>query len=462
MNRNKRMLKTTIIYFVGNFGSKILTFLLLPIYTNWLSPDQFGNMDLLLSIVPLIGPIFTLQTTESIFRFLFDCKSEDDVKKNVTSAFTIYCFGMILFLVLFIPYCMITHFEYSFLFGLYFILNYLGIFFQQVMRGFKQNIDYSATGVISTLVQGVTNILLIRIIAENSLLVAPILASLCIVIYGLFRTSLFKYLDFTKLEKPVIKEQLNYSVPLIPNQICWWFNGIVGKYIVNFFLNTGANGILAVATRFPNLVSTIMQIYFLAWTENSIYEFDSEDRDEYFSNNLKGLMEFMLFCMAGLLVVIKIYFKYAIDPMYYEGVYLVPILFIAMFFNCIATFFGTVYTASKKTKDAFFTTVYAAIVNIVASYLLIGNIGIMGYALANLLSYLVLVVVRIISVRKIVSVTIRIPNFLSIISFVLSIVIYFIYNNTIILLVYGLIVFLMFVINYRTILRKLINKIQSK
>ena len=90
MDRDKRMFKTTIIYFIGNFGSKLLSFFLLPIYTAWLDPAAFGKVDLILNIVPLIGPIFTLQTTESIFRFLFDCKTEEEIKKNITSAFVIY------------------------------------------------------------------------------------------------------------------------------------------------------------------------------------------------------------------------------------------------------------------------------------------------------------------------------------------------------------------------------------
>ncbi|MDP4381190.1 hypothetical protein, partial [Escherichia coli] len=76
---------------------------LLPLYTYWLSPEQFGEIDLILNIVPLIGPIFTLQTTETIFRFLFECKTEKEKKINITNAFVIYMCGIIVFFVLYIP-----------------------------------------------------------------------------------------------------------------------------------------------------------------------------------------------------------------------------------------------------------------------------------------------------------------------------------------------------------------------
>lgn len=460
MDRNRRMLNTTIIYFIGNFGSKLLSFFLLPIYTAWLSPAQFGSIDLILNIIPLIGPVFTLQTTESIFRFLFECKTEKDKIKNITVAFTIYFIGIISFFALFIPYCMITKFEYGFLFGLYFCLMYLGIFVQQVMRGFQQNINYAVSGIVSTLVQGVTNILLIKLIAERSLLVAPILASFAICVFGIFKTKLYKYIDFSSFDKETLSKQLKYSIPLVPNQICWWFNGIVGKYIVNFYIGEIANGILAVATRFPNLVSTIMQIYFLAWTENSISEFENKDRDEYFSNNLNGLLNFLIFCMAGLLIVIKVYFNIAIDKSYQSASIIVPILFAGMFFNCIATFLGSVYTASKKTKDAFFTTIYAAVANILFSFIFIRYIGINGYAYANLISYIIFAIVRYYSVRKICNIRIKIPSKTTLFSFVLSLASYYI-NNLWIMMFTVLSIFILFLIYYKQIILSLIKKIKS-
>lgn len=460
MDRDIRMIKTTIIYFVGNFGSKLLSFILLPIYTAWLDPSAFGKIDLILNVLPLIGPIFTLQTTESIFRFLFDCKTNIEKKRHITSAFVIYIFGFTIFLLIYIPYCVINRFEYAKLFALYFFFQYLGIFVQQVMRGFHKNSGYAISGVLSTLVQGVTNIVLIKYIAEDSLLVAPIIASLCIFIYGFYKTKLYKYINFKYFDKNVVHSQLHYAMPLIPNQICWWFNGVVGKYIVNFFIGGVANGILAVATRFPNLVSTIMQIYFLAWTENSIYEYDTEDKEKYFSENLNGLLTFLLFCISALLLVIKLYFNVAIDDEYYSALYLIPILLFAMFFNSIATFLGTIYTASKKTRDAFSTTIYAALTNIVLSFILISQIGIYGYGISNLISYMVFAIARYKSVNKICRIKIKIPNILALVCFIIAVLTYFLFDLKIVffsILIIGSII----LYYYKDLIIRLMGKIKK-
>lgn len=458
MDRNTRMLKTTLIYFIGNFGSKILSFFLLPIYTYWLNPEQFGEIDLLLNIIPLIGPIFTLQATEVIFRFLFECKTLDEKKENITNAFFIFIFGFFVFLVIYLPYSIITNFKYTFLFGMYFFVLYLGIFIQQIMRGLKKNISYSFTGIISTLVYGIVNILLIKTMKEKSLLIAPILASTLVFIFGIYSTKFLSYINLKMINLKVIKKQLNYSLPLVPNQICWWFNGVVGKYIINYYIGISANGILAVATRFPNLLSTIMQIYLLAWTENSICEYKSSDKDEYYSKNLNNLMEFLLFGISGILIIIKIYFSYYINENYLKAFNLIPFLLIAMFFNCTSTFLGSIYTASQNTKGAFYTTIYAAFFNVLFSFLLIPKYGLLGYTFANIISYILFFFIRYKDIKKISNIKLKIPSILAIISFIISIISYFVLSVTFSIIIF-IIIIILFTVNYKKLVLFTVKKI---
>ena len=69
MENNKRLLKNTLIYFIGTFGSKLLIFFLLPLYSQYLSLEEYGTVNLITNIVPLIGPIFTLQISECWLKY---------------------------------------------------------------------------------------------------------------------------------------------------------------------------------------------------------------------------------------------------------------------------------------------------------------------------------------------------------------------------------------------------------
>lgn len=463
MNRNKRMLKTTLIYLIGTFSSKILTFILLPVYTNNLNLDEYGIVNLVTNIVPLIGPIFTLQITDSIFRFLCNNKNNHNKKISVTNSFLILCIGFITFTLLYIPICILIKFNYFWLFYLYFIFNYFGIYTQQLLRGENKNIDYAITGVLATLIQLSINILLITRIKENSILLGLLVSSLAITLYGMARVRIFKLIDLKLISKEEIKKQISYSIPLIPNQICWWFNGVAGLYIVKYFLGGDMTGIISFANKFPSLIATINGIYFLAWTENSIYEYDSMDRDEFYSKNLKGFILFQLIILSLTIVFVKMYSLLTISSNYHLSLYIIPILFIAMFFNAIATFLGTIYTASMKTKEALKTTIVAGISNIVCSIILIPLIGIYGFALSNVISYILLLLVRIKSVNRIVSLKIdKIRDF--IIPSILAIITIFIYYfiNLMACIIYEIIILIIILILYRKIIKKISKKILKR
>lgn len=463
MNRNKRMLKTTLIYLIGTFSSKILTFILLPLYTSNLNLSEYGIVNLVTNFVPLIGPIFTLQITDSIFRFLCNNNNSHSKKVSVTNSFFILCVGFIIFTLLYIPICIFIKFNYFWLFYLYFIFNYFGIYTQQLLRGENKNIDYAITGVLATLIQLSINIMLITRIKENSILLGLLVSSFAITLYGMFRVKIHKLIDFKLLSKIEMKKQISYSIPLIPNQICWWFNGVAGLYIVKYFLGDDMTGVISFANKFPSLIATINGIYFLAWTENSIYEYDSKDRDEYYSKNLKGFIIFQLVILSLLIVFVKLYSLLTISSNYYLSLNIIPILFVAMFFNAIATFLGTVYTASMKTKEALKTTIVAGVCNIVCSFLLIPLIGIYGFALANCISYILFLLVRIKSVNKIVNLKIDsisdfiIPSILAIIT-----IIAFYFLNLLGCFVYEVLMCIVILIVYRKIIFDIIKKIMKK
>lgn len=415
MSRGSKVLKTTAIYFIGNFASKLLSFFLLPLYTAYLTSKDFGEVDLLISTLPLIAPIFTLQATETIFRFLCGETKIEEKKRSITTSFTIFILGIAVFTVLYIPIILRFKFSYAVLFIIYFIVTYLGIFMQQVLRGLQRTAEYTLTGVIATVVQASLNILLIVKfqIRGDSLLISSIGASTIIALIIALRVRIWTLIDFKLLSKEEVRKQLKYGIPLIPNQICWWVIGLMGKYILLYFQGSSENGVLAVAGKFPALVTTISSIFFLAWTENIIKEFESEDRDIYFSKGFKLFTKFNFSATACLLPLIKIYNIMTISGEFADSWKYIPLLIIGTLFNSLASFLGTVYTASMKTKDAFTTTVVAGIANLILSLSLIPFMSIWGVVLSNTLSFVVLFFIRIKSINKIINFKIDVKESIS-------------------------------------------------
>ena len=70
LNQKNNLFKNTVIIGIGTICTKILGFIMLPLYTLWLSPEEYGEYDLTVSYISLIIPFITMQLEQAIFRFI--------------------------------------------------------------------------------------------------------------------------------------------------------------------------------------------------------------------------------------------------------------------------------------------------------------------------------------------------------------------------------------------------------
>ena len=79
-SKNKYLIKNTIALSIGNFGSKLIAFFLVPLYTNVLTTAEYGTIDLITIIGTVVVPLITLNIQESVLRFAMD---KDIEQKNI-------------------------------------------------------------------------------------------------------------------------------------------------------------------------------------------------------------------------------------------------------------------------------------------------------------------------------------------------------------------------------------------
>ena len=101
MNKEKKLIKNSLIFAIGNIGTNIITFLMLPFYTLKLTQAQFGEIELLNSVVPLMVIMISCNLSAGVFRFSLDKNYE---MKKIFSSAVIYsavvyflCFIMLSF-----------------------------------------------------------------------------------------------------------------------------------------------------------------------------------------------------------------------------------------------------------------------------------------------------------------------------------------------------------------------------
>ena len=62
----------TITYAIGNFGTKILSFFIVPLYTYYIAPSEMGDYDLLMTTVSLLSPLLTMKISDATYRWIIN------------------------------------------------------------------------------------------------------------------------------------------------------------------------------------------------------------------------------------------------------------------------------------------------------------------------------------------------------------------------------------------------------
>lgn len=396
-NEGKNLVKNTLIYAVGNFGSKILSFLLLPLYSFYLSAQDFGIYDLVIATVALLIPFTTAQISDATYRWLLDAK-EDRYKQSViisSSLAVIIVFSGAFYALYYIALIFIHH-KYTGYFAAVLLFSFYLPFFQQVVRGLGKNKHYAIAGIINTFLVLTSNIcfLVFFKFGLQSLFIASIISNVLTIVFIIVSAKIQRLISAHNIDIQEIKKMLAYSWPLIPNSISWWLINIADKYIILYILNIEANGIYAVSSRFPAIISLFNSIFLMAWQDHGITATENSDSKKFFSKTFDMFITFELTLVIFLISISQYLVKYLINFKFYESYKYMPMLYIGVAYSAFAAYIGVGYQRAKATKDIFKTTLIGGLINVSISVLLLKRIGLYAPALGTFVSFLVIYVIR--------------------------------------------------------------------
>lgn len=397
----KSLFSNTIIFAIGNLGSKIITFFLVPLYTNYLSTAEYGTADLVINFSNLILPIISLVIQDSVLRFgLSRDNKQEEVLKNAFIVFflgSIFTISMYPFLGL---YPAIKEWR------LYVIMititnNACNILFSYT-KAKEKNKLFSASGIIQTLVLAGLNILLIAVyhIGVKGYLISNIIAHFATVIFLSVGSGAIRDIIHSKANYKLLKKMLLYCTPLIANNLSWWILNSSDKVMIESYIGADNLGLYTAASKIPNLLSILTAIFASAWTVSSIKEYEDE-QDKRFYENIFKLFSLTMFLGGSCLLTITKPFSYIyIGKGFISGWICTPFLIIGTIYFSLSSFFGAVYSAVKKNIPTTISTIIAAMINIGFNIVFIPKIGIIAASISTALSYFAIGIIRMLHSRK--------------------------------------------------------------
>ena len=420
MSKYKELIKNTGILAISQFSSKILIFLLVPLYTNVLTTAEYGVYDLVQSTIQVMIPLLTLNIIDAVMRFLMD--KEIDHSVVITIGLKYLLIGSSLSITAMILIRVIGLFpiieEMTGLILLYSIVSMLQQFLVQAAKGLDFVKQMGIAGVIGTTITILACIicLLVFDLKLKGFFIANILGQAIPSLYLIIRMKLWTYITPNQnhlCSKCIHKEMLLYCVPLLTNTLGWLSNTYLNKYVVAIMLGESANGLLGVAYKIPTILVTLQSIFNQAWQISAVKEYEEDKETDFYCNIFTMMNLVMCLSCSGLIVMIKIIANILFGNDFFVAWQFVPLLLVSGVINAIAGVIGAILGAKKDTRTMAIAGLAGIVVNAALSILLINKVGIHGVSIAVVLSSFTIYIVRQIAVRNIFSKSIILKTLVS-------------------------------------------------
>lgn len=406
----KALLSDTAVYGVSTIVGRFLTFLLTPLYTNYLSPNELGVFVAIFSYIAFVNIAFSFGMESSFFRF-YDKDSVEKTKKVFSITFftivSIASLLIVLFNVAIVPNvhfasldAMSTsikypHLESQFLLFSSSLIPFFDCFMiipfalLRMQRKAKKFAGIRIVGIIVNVVANIYFVVFERMGIQGALL-SGIISSFVLILFVL--PELKRYLQ-PLFDWTLFKELAKFGLPTLPSGFASMMLQVADRPILLFLTNAQVVAIYNVNYRLgiPMMLATTVFEY--AWKPFYLTHSEDSDAPQLFSRvfTLYNLYACIVFLLSALFIEYAIQIPInngtVINNQYWVGVGIIPIvLFAYMLYGMYANFSAGLYI-TKQTSKLPMITGSAAVVNIIGVYFLSQYYSYNGAAWATVLAY---------------------------------------------------------------------------
>ena len=406
-SKTKSLLKDTMIFALGSLGSKVILFFLVPLYTNYLSTEEYGIADLVSTFASLIIPISCLTINSAVIRF--GMKKDENAENVLRTAFVVLVFSILVTIIL---YPFLGFYKTIKELRLYLSVQVILYNFTEVEKTYlkvkNKNKLFSIISILQTAVLALSNLVLLTVmhLGVRGYLIANIAAASIGTVVPLITGNIWKDLIRGHFDSSLLRRMVYYSCPLIFSNISWWVVHSSDKIMIECLITASSLGIYTAATKIPSLINVIIAIFNQAWGISSIKEVE-ENNDNSFMSSVINLFCSVLFgaCLV-FIIIIKPFMSIYVGKDFSEAWIYTPFLLVAAVLFSVSALIGSLYSAIEKTKNDMWTTILCAIINVIVNYLGIKLLGVWGAVLGTVVAYFVCASIRVVDIKKLLRIDI--------------------------------------------------------
>ncbi|MGL6280744.1 MAG: lipopolysaccharide biosynthesis protein [Gaiella sp.] len=391
----RRLGRHSAIYGIGGLVSRVIAVLLLPVYTRYLTPADYGAIETLVALTFVLALLLRAGITTAFFRFYFDAEDAAGRLRVLRTSFwftmTGGTLGLLVLLALADPIS-------EALFGssanadlvrasgvaLWATVNY-----EQLTSLFRVE-ERSVAFVIASL----TNIFIT--IGATLLLVVALDQGPIGVIVGNFTGTLIVYLALIgfrreqlglEFDRKLLREMNRFGLPLVPSALFLWVTNLSDRFFLVKLADVAEAGLYSVGVRIASAMILLLTAFRLAWPAFAYSIKDDDEAKRTYAYVLTYLTVLSSWVALGLTALAPWIVGLLASDAFAESATVVG----PLAFSTVAYAAYVVITIgvgrSRKTQFNWVVTGIGAIVNVTLNLLLIPRIGMLGAAIATVAAY---------------------------------------------------------------------------
>lgn len=262
-----KIAQNSAIYIVFNVLQKTINFFLLPLYTIYLTPEDYGITNVLVSVSALLTFLLTFSVQAASARFHFRYYRDEGVVKKIWGTNIVFIlvnsFFWIVFLCIFYDYSLIYLIGNEISFYPYALLGILNCCFSPIYLYFQtylQTTQRAKYYVINNLAFFLFQLFLTILFVANfkwgatGVIFAQVIVNFIFSIYALL--SLRRFIIYTFSLK-ILRRSLSYSIPLTPHMLSGWLNGMLDKLFINRIVDLASVGLYSISYQFGMIINML-------------------------------------------------------------------------------------------------------------------------------------------------------------------------------------------------------------
>jgi O-antigen/teichoic acid export membrane protein len=392
----KNIAKHGAIYAFGALLSKVVGFIMIPLYTNYLVPAEYGVLQLLSLTIDAISTMMGLGMAAAVMRFYHGSENEDRRNGVISSALigaatVMGCVALVC--VLISPKISELVFS-SPVYGHHFRVMFCSMF---LASGIEIPMIFQRIRLRSTRFVVIN---LIKLVIQLSLNIY-FLVFLRLGVLGILYSSLVTnaivcaYLALATLREVGIgfnwntyRQMLSFGAPLIISDFSMYLLTYADRYFLNYYADLTTVGLYSMAYTFGMMLSVFFGAPFASVWSTEMYSYaKKDDAREIFSKMLTYYLIGALAVSLGISILCKDALRIMAEQSYWSAYKVVPYISLSYVLAGAMSVAGAGVLIAGKSKYKAISTVAALILNMVLNVLLIPRFGALGAAVATLIAF---------------------------------------------------------------------------